>query len=747
MLCAMVLCTALWSADPPAPPPAFSKTGPQVGDFLPRIKLTGVSDELGEWHPEASGLKLLVTSSYTCPKSRSRYPELRDLALRYKDSVKVVIVYVIEAHPLGDISPYKGVEDVTPENRRDGILFRQPKTFPVRLGLAQSFKQRFDIEMPIYLDGMDNRAWQALGGAPNMALLVDERERVIARQDWFDGAAMSANIQRALQDDKERQARNVHDAAVQKMVGEVTKIFREGPITEAARVIDAHPEIVNFVNFSPRGRYYETPLQTAILGKKADMVSFLLDRGADINSDTMTFGTPLEMAVIWHEIPILDLLIRRGAEVDRIGYDGMTALDHAAVREDAVAREHLLRAHAHHSCFSAAATGDIQALRGILATDGSRALRPDASGMTPLDYAAEKGQIAAARILIEEYGADPGFAHDEMYMAPIHYAIEEDRIEMVKFLIAAHADPGAESWGGNGLHIAASRGCVPVLRLLLDAGVNPNLVSGAAKDTPLLLAARCANADGLAALLDHGADISATTGLDPHPCGFAFDPYRDTALHLAVRAGRLENVRLLIARKIDINAANSNHDTALVEAALGRDHEEQRLPMLKALLEGGADANVEDADGKTLRDRLVEADEQELVPLLDGYGARTGSCALRSALGEGDAKLFRALIAKKVNVNGTDTYGNTALHFLLRYHERGTESLEILGLLLAAGADVNRENDEGKTPRDLGVIHLEDAQENQDALLESIIAHGARLGSGMPKQPAGPFTNGAEPTK
>ncbi len=330
VLWAMMLGAELCSADPPAQPPAFSKAGPQVGDFLPRIRLTGVSDELGQWHPEASGLKLMVTSSYTCPKSRSHFPELRDLAQRYQDSLKVVIVYVIEAHPLGDISPYKGVEDVTPENRRDGILFRQPTTFPVRLGLARDFRQRFAIDIPIYLDGMDNRAWKALGGAPNMALLVDGRERVITRQDWFDGPAMAAHIQKALDDAKERQSRIAHDAAVQEKVGKSMEAFRDGRLKEAASLLDAHPELINVVNFTPRGGYYHTLLQMAIMGNKADMVALLLDRGADINADTATSGTPLQIAVGWNEAPILDLLIGRGAEVDRVGFDGLTALDHAS---------------------------------------------------------------------------------------------------------------------------------------------------------------------------------------------------------------------------------------------------------------------------------------------------------------------------------------------------------------------------------------------------------------------------------
>ncbi len=75
--------------------------------------------------------------------------------------------------------------------------------------------------------------------------------------------------------------------------------------------------------------------------------------------------------------------------------------------------------------------------------------------MTPLDCAAGSGRLEVARILIEEYGADPGFAHDGLSMAPIFWAIDGKHIEMVKLLLAAHADPAAEDWAGNTLHAAA----------------------------------------------------------------------------------------------------------------------------------------------------------------------------------------------------------------------------------------------------------------------------------------------------
>ena len=142
---------------------------------------------------------MIVTSSFTCPKSRSRWPQLAAIEKRYGDKLNVAVVYVIEAHPVGSVCPYKGVEDVTPENRRDGILRQQPKTLEDRLDLALEFKRYLRIDAAIYVDPLDNRAWKAFGAAPNIAFLVDERGIVAARQGWFDGPALQKAIDAALE--------------------------------------------------------------------------------------------------------------------------------------------------------------------------------------------------------------------------------------------------------------------------------------------------------------------------------------------------------------------------------------------------------------------------------------------------------------------------------------------------------------------------------------------------------------------
>ena len=60
------------------------------------------------------------------------------------------------------------------------------------------------------------------------------------------------------------------------------------------------------------------------------------------------------------------------------------------------------------------------------------------------------------------------------------------------------------------------------------------------------------------------------------------------------------------------------------------------------------------------------------------------STKLIDAVKRGDAKSVRALLAQRAAVNAADADGSTALHWAV---ER--DNLEISGLLLAAGANVN----------------------------------------------------------
>ena len=86
-------------------------------------------------------------------------------------------------------------------------------------------------------------------------------------------------------------------------------------------------------------------------------------------------------------------------------------------------------------------------------------------------------------------------------------------------LLDAGAAPKAACQGLNALHLSAALGNAPAVKLLLQAGVDPNaqsLVDGNGW-TPLHLAALQGSEAVIAALIEAGADVDAFTHLAGSP--------------------------------------------------------------------------------------------------------------------------------------------------------------------------------------------------------------------------------------
>ncbi len=128
---------------------------------------------------------LLVLGSLSCPPSRLYNVDLNALASDFSDQLNVVVLYVIDAHPDGDLCPYTGTDWLTGDNERDGVRVRQPVSQAERNALATEYRDYLGLEVPILTDNMDNEAWQALGRWPNLAVLIDVSGRILFFQDWL----------------------------------------------------------------------------------------------------------------------------------------------------------------------------------------------------------------------------------------------------------------------------------------------------------------------------------------------------------------------------------------------------------------------------------------------------------------------------------------------------------------------------------------------------------------------------------
>jgi ankyrin repeat protein len=221
--------------------------------------------------------------------------------------------------------------------------------------------------------------------------------------------------------------------------------------------------------------------------------------------------------------------------------------------------------------------------------------------------------------------------------------------------------------------------------------------------TPLIAAIENDNGAVFEALLAAGADASA-------PIEFG-----ETPLHAAARRGNDAMVRALLARGANVNATiiHPNHQfhgrTPLMHAALSRS-----LPVVKLLLESGADPFAKDVGGATaltyaefggkrianhLR-KLMNASPQAVeVGLLDA--ARTGL-----------TERVRALLDRNGAIDERDALGHTALHCAVVGGH-----VETVRLLLERGAPPDARDKRGNTPLAL----IQDSPE----VARLLVDHGA----------------------
>ncbi|HWE93859.1 MAG TPA: ankyrin repeat domain-containing protein [Tepidisphaeraceae bacterium] len=582
----------------PAGKPHFDSKGAKVGDQLPNfpmLSLDGKPISLGEaW---SGGTTLLLTSSYTCPKSRATYPQAADLARRISGrGVRVAIVYVIEAHPAGDPSPYTGVEEVTTENRRDQILCHQPKTPADRLKLANDFAKRLNVVAPIFVDAMDNAAWSTLGGGPNMGVLVDADGIVIARQGWFDAKSMEAAISALVAVPPKAPKPTERDEASSTIDSTLLALIDSDKSEALKAVLDQQPNLAKRRLESFRG---QSLLQEAAYRGNLIAVKLLVERGASLNDETPTESTPLHQAVENGKVEVAQFLLEHGADINakELGH-GPTPLQEALLHKQPEMAAVLIKAGAKPNFYTEAATGDLAGLQRDYLQDMTVLSRPDGRGRSALVYAAATGHIDSAKLLISLGARD--FPADRDDREAAEWAVREKNLQMTRLLLDAGSNPNLFS-SAMGVDIP-----VDFVRALLEHKPDLNYVAERGL-RPLHLAAAYDLTNVMQLLLDAGADINATTTEGSMLfCGPLFQK-GDTPLHVAAENGFLSSAEFLVRHGAKVNVRNADGQTPLHFAAASH-FPKVAEPMTRILIEHHADVNALDAAGGTPLDYNDAAD-------------------------------------------------------------------------------------------------------------------------------------------
>jgi ankyrin repeat protein len=183
-----------------------------------------------------------------------------------------------------------------------------------------------------------------------------------------------------------------------------------------------------------------------------------------------------------------------------------------------------------------------------------------------------------------------------------------------------------------------------------------------------------------------------------------------TSLHEAAADGDLEQVKLLLAKGLDVDTRGEKGMTPLHLAA-----EEGHKNVVELLIAKGADINVVERNGAKPVWLAMANDHRDIVDLLIQKGAKVLPMKLAACFGDTDrvTKLIREGI--DVNAKGANK-GRMALHWAVARGHKDTAEL-----LIKNGANVSGRANTLWTP-----LHVA-ASNAQKEMVELLMAHGADI--------------------
>ena len=513
-----------------------------------------------------------------------------------------------------------------------------------------------------------------------------------------------------------------------------------------------------------------TPLHVAARFNHTEVVKWLLGNGADVDAQAYNRFTPLHLTKNFEIVKLIlekkpDLTLKsvtgtplQAAIADLRHYDRIRNRAPDTKRQVEALRK-IVDAYVKHlgdniDIISAVRLGELATVRRIVNQNPATANR-QGHGPTPLREAANWGQFAICKFLIEEHSVDIDDFEGGTGYPIIKAAVKHPRI--VKYLVEQGADLKTRiTWNGlrtgvwiigddaTVLHYAAADGVPATIKILLDAGVDPFATAHDSfdkkdKQTALGVAAYFGKTDNAIAILEHPRFSNAAAKFRQHTIDeslliascfswLAFESQdRSELLDALLRHGANINVtnnrnhlpiQIAVSQiSPDNEKRNKNNKSVKKVVAVLRKHGAELdvfsavaigdFQSLEKLLDEAPDASNAYFNGYSALHMAIKMNQAKAVRMLLDAGCDVdirnksestgwkGGTPLLCVAFWGHEEIAKLLISEGADVNATSEKQVTPLHEAVRLGNAG-----IAKLLLENGAKKQARDHEGKTPLD-----------------------------------------------
>ncbi len=441
----------------------------------------------------------------------------------------------------------------------------------------------------------------------------------------------------------------------------------KGDLQTIQQLVEKNPDLVEC-------QYnYTQPIHFAVREGHVDVVSYLLERGANPSYRTYFYGDSL-----------LTMALDRG-------HDAVVQILEEALRK----RDQGFSSQA-AELIEAVSGRDYANIRAILGESPQLVNASDLNGETPLHRAVKIDDFYMIRYLIDK-GADVNAQRSDGFK-PIHlafyrnnYWVRKDNLLMVGYLLAK----GAE----YNINTAAALGDLQQVREFLEADASLANFNDSCRKRPISAAAERGYAEIVKLLLEHGADPNEPEAQAP----------KGYALWAAVRANQIDIARTLLEHGADPNAHVESSGPPLEHAEgdmyeLLRAHgADEPHPFFTAVLDhdvAAAEQLLKENPDLVNRDDLLWGEgvmtlpakraQFDMLKLLRRYGARVPDVSKW-----GQSYYFKHYdVAKFLLENGMNPNHRNWLQITLLHDMAAAGNMDKAKLLLDCGADINPRDEE-----------------------------------------------------